>query len=184
MTDPAGAVCVFAASAETVAAHHRVLARDLGRAVAQAGWGLVYGGGRAGLMGEVATAALDAGGHVTGIIPRSMNSREHAYDDVSELVLVDTLAERKIEMDRRSHAFAVLPGGIGTLDEVTDVLATRHLGHHARPLVMVDPDAFGQPLVDLLHHMVDAAVMPAGSLDVLVHARSVADAVSALTARG
>jgi uncharacterized protein (TIGR00730 family) len=174
------AVCAFAASAETVGEVHRALARDLGRAVAQAGWRLVYGGGRAGLMGELATAALEAGGHVTGIIPRSLNSRERAYDDVTELVLVDTLAERKIEMDRRSDAFAVLPGGIGTLDEITDVLATRHLGHHARPLVMVDPGSFWQPLVDLLHHMVAAQVMPAASLDVVTHARSVPDAIAAL----
>ena len=177
---PRRAVCIFAASAESVDDDYRVLARELGRAVAEAGWGLVYGGGRAGLMGEVATAAMQAGGHVTGIIPRSLNSREVAYDDVTELVLVDTLAERKIAMDRRSDAFAALPGGIGTLDEVTDVLATRHLGQHERPLVVVDPDGFWQPFVDLLHHMVEAGVVPDASLDVLVHARSVEAAVTAL----
>ena len=177
------AVCVFAASSDKVGDNHRALARELGRAVAEAGWRLVYGGGQAGLMGEVAQSALDAGGHVTGIIPRRLNSVERAFDDVTDLVLVDSLAERKIEMDRRSDAFAVLPGGVGTLDEITDVLATRHLGHPGRALVMVDPDGFWQPLIVLLRHMVDSAVLQPESLEVLTVARSVDEAVEALGRR-
>jgi uncharacterized protein (TIGR00730 family) len=175
------AVCVFAASAEEVSPRDRELARTLGAAIAGRGWRLVYGGGRAGLMGEVAVAALEAGGEVTGIIPRRMNGRERAFDDVTELVLVDSLAERKVEMDRRADAFAALPGGIGTLDEITDVLATRHLGHHERPLVLVDPHAFWRPLVALFEHMVDAGVMPQRTLGLVSHARSVEAALAALS---
>ena len=176
-------VCVFAASADAVGPAHRRLARQLGTAVAQAGWRLVYGGGQSGLMGEVAQSALAAGGHVTGIIPRRMNVIERSFDDVTELVLVDSLAERKILMDERSNAFAVLPGGIGTLDEITDVLTTLHLGFHDRPVVLVDPEGFWQPLRRLLDHMVEADVLPATSVEMLISAASVEEAITALGPR-
>jgi uncharacterized protein (TIGR00730 family) len=131
-------------------------------------------------MGEMAVGALEAGGRVTGIIPHQLNSVERAFDDVTDLIVVDGLGERKRLMDQRSDAFAGLPGGIGTLDEITDVLTTRHLGLHGRPLVLVDPDGFWQPLVDLLDHMVAAGLMPAASARLTVHATSVADAITAL----
>jgi uncharacterized protein (TIGR00730 family) len=175
-------VCVFAASSEEVSTEFRNLARNLGRAVAEQGWNLVYGGGRAGLMGEMAQAALDAGGRVTGIIPRRMHTRERAFADVTELIQVDTLAERKIQMDQRSDAFAVLPGGIGTLDELTDVLTTRHLGFHTRPLVLVDPDGFWEPLSTLLDHMVCAHVMPVASAGMVSVCHTVPEAITALGA--
>lgn len=176
-------VCVFAASSDAVGERHRRLARALGTAIAHAGWRLVYGGGQAGLMGEVSQAALASGGAVTGIIPRRMNSVERAFDEVTELVLVDSLAERKILMDERSDAFAVLPGGVGTLDEITDVLTTLHLGFHDRPVVLVDPDGFWQPLRDLLDHMVSADVLPAASVEMLRSARSIEEAITALGPR-
>ncbi len=174
------AVCVFAASAESVAPAYRVLARELGGAIAAAGWELVYGGGRVGLMGEMAVGALQAGGHVTGIIPHQLNSAERAFTDVTDLVLVDSLGERKLQMVQRSDAFAVLPGGIGTLDEITDVLTTRHLGLHAAPLVLVDPDDFWAPFGALLDHMVAADVMPAATARLVVRATTVPDAIAAL----
>ena len=173
--------CVFAASAETVPDRYRTLAADLGRGLAEAGVRIVYGGGRAGLMGEVAVAALAAGGTVTGIIPGSLNSRERAFDDVSELLVTETLLERKRLMIERADGFAILPGGIGTLDEVTEVLTTRHLGLHHHPVVLVDPDGFWDPFRELLGHFVDTGVMPASSLDVLHTAVDVPEAVAALT---
>lgn len=176
-------VCVFAASAESVAPAYRSLARELGTAIADAGWGLVYGGGRAGLMGEMALGALQAGGHVTGIIPHQLNSAERAFTDVTELVVVDGLGERKLLMADRSDAFAVLPGGIGTLDEITDILTTRHLGLHQRPLVLVDPDGFWDPFATLLAHMVTADVLPAASAKMVLHTSSVPDAITALRGR-
>jgi uncharacterized protein (TIGR00730 family) len=183
MSEPTHAVCVFAASSDLVAQPHRDLARSLGAAIADAGWRLVYGGGQAGLMGEVAHGALDAGGLVTGIIPRRLNAAERAFDAVTELVLVDSLAERKQLMDARSDAFAVLPGGVGTLDEITDVLTTLHLGFHHRPLVLVDPDGFWDPLHDLLAHMIAARVLPPTSVELLVSAPSTVAAIHALTPR-
>ncbi|MGI9016332.1 MAG: TIGR00730 family Rossman fold protein [Euzebya sp.] len=173
-------VCVFAASSNDVSEAYRDLARQLGTAVAQQGWRLVYGGGKAGLMGEVSKAALDAGGLVTGIIPRSMHTRERVFTDIDDLVEVDTMAQRKILMDQRSSAFAVLPGGVGTLDELTDVLTTRHLGFHQRPLVLVDPDGFWEPLTALFNHMVTARLMPAESLQLVTTAHSVAAAITDL----
>lgn len=181
--DEVHAVCVFAASSNAVGQPFRTLAREFGAAIAGAGWRLVYGGGQAGLMGEIAHGALDAGGLVTGIIPRRLNDLERAFDGVTELVLVDSLAERKLLMDQRSDAFAVLPGGIGTLDEVTDVLTTLHLGFHDRPLVLVDPGGFWAPLHDLLAHMVTADLMPAASAHLPVSATTVGAAVAALAPR-
>lgn len=174
------AVCVFAASSERVAPAYRVLARDLGAAIAGQGWELVYGGGQAGLMGEIARGALGTGGQVTGIIPHALNSSERAFDEVTDLVLVDSLAQRKQQMDSRSDAFVVLPGGIGTLDELTDVLATLHLGMHSRPLVMVDPDGFWNPFAELLRHMVTADVMSEKSTRMVTVTHSVADAIAAI----
>ena len=153
------AVCVFTASSERVADSYRALARDVGAAIAGAGWRRVYGGGQVGLMGEVARAALAAGGGVTGIIPHSLNRREVAFDDIDDLVLCDTLAERKQLMDDRTDVYVVLPGGIGTLDELVEVLTTRSLGYHAKAIVLVDVDGYWAPLHALLDHMVDAGTL-------------------------
>ena len=157
--DDTHAVCVFAASSEAVSDSFRTFAAELGTRIAEQGWRLVYGGGPVGLMGEVARAAVAAGGPVTGVIPRWLNRREIAYDGVSELIRVDTMAERKILMDVRSDAFVVLPGGIGTLDELLDVLTTRQLGRHDRPLVLAEPDRFWQPMVEMLVHMRDHGLL-------------------------
>ncbi len=173
-------VCVFAASSEHVSARYRALARDLGRAIAEQGWQVVYGGGQVGLMGEVARAALAAGGHVVGIIPHHLNRREVAFDEVTELVMVDTLLERKSHMDSRSDAFAVLPGGIGTLDELLDVLTTRALGFHRRPLVLLDPDGYWEPFRALLDRMIDQRTASPAVHEGYAVARTVDDAVQRL----
>lgn len=153
------AVCVFTAASNHVAPIYVELARDVGKAIAAQGWRLVYGGGQVGLMGETARAALGAGGPVTGVIPHVLNRREVIFDDVDDLVLVDTMAERKTIMDDRSDAYAVLPGGIGTLDELVEVLTTRSLDFHTKPIVMVDPDGYWQPLRAMLDHMVRAGTL-------------------------
>lgn len=173
------AVCVFCASSEQVEPAYRQLASELGGAVAAKGWGLVYGGGNVGLMGEVARAALAAGGHVTGVIPHRLASREIALDAVTELLLVDTMRERKALMDERSDAFIVLPGGIGTLEELVEILTLRMLGYSDKAVVLLDPDGFWRPLEDLLRTMIKRQLAPEGLLDLYV-VRS--DVVSALAA--
>lgn len=151
--DDRHAICVFASSSDAVTADLRRTAAALGDAIAQRGWRLVYGGGQVGLMGEMARAALSAGGVVTGVIPTWLNRREIAFDAIDDLVEVSSMYERKALMDIRSDAFVALPGGIGTLDELLDLLTTRQLGQHGRPLVLLDSGGFWQPLLSLLQHM-------------------------------
>lgn len=113
-------------------------ARDLGRLVAEAGVRLVFGGGRAGMMGAVADAALAVGGTVTGVIPQHLIRAEHGHGGVTELLVVDSMHARKQRMFELSDAFAVLPGGIGTLDETFEIVTWKQLGIHDKPIVIVD----------------------------------------------
>ncbi|PSO48795.1 MAG: TIGR00730 family Rossman fold protein [Actinobacteria bacterium QS_8_72_14] len=147
------AVCVFCASSEGAAARDRKLAHELGTAIAERGWRLVYGGGDVGLMGEVAHAALAAAGGVTGVIPRKLVTHELALREVDELVVTESMRERQRIMDERSDAFVVLPGGLGTLAELLEMLTLAQLGYHDRPVVLLDPDGFWQPL----RHQLEAA---------------------------
>jgi uncharacterized protein (TIGR00730 family) len=114
----------------------------------------VFGGGRIGLMGIAADAALAAGGQVIGVIPASLRDKELAHQGVSELVVVDTMHDRKRVMAERSDAFAVLPGGIGTLDETFEILTWRQLRLHDKPIFLVDIAGYWQPLHALLDHIV------------------------------
>ena len=148
-------VCVFCSSSEAVPAEHRRTAAELGAAIAGAGWRLVYGGGGLGLMGEVARAALGAGGEVVGVIPERLLAAELAMPEVSELVTTATVRERKAGMDERADAFCVLPGGIGTLEELVEVVTLKQLGYHGRPVVVVDAGGFWAPLLAQLDRMVD-----------------------------
>jgi len=131
-------VCVYCGSAGAVDPRYRAAADELGRSVAAAGIKLVFGGGRIGLMGIAADAALAAGGHVTGVIPASLRDAELAHSGLSELVVVATMHDRKRVMAERADAFAVLPGGIGTLDETFEILTWRQLGLHDKPIFLVD----------------------------------------------
>ena len=148
-------VAVYCASSEAVDERRRTVAADLGRAIAAQGWGLVYGGGNIGLMGEVARATLDAGADVVGVIPHRLADREIALDRVTELVRTDTMRERKAIMDERSDAFVVLPGGIGTLEELVEMITLKQLGYHDRVIVVLDDGGYWDPLVAQLQRMVD-----------------------------
>ena len=170
-------ICVFCASSDAVAEEHRALARELGGAIAERGWNLMYGGGNIGLMGEVARAVLAGGGHVTGVIPHLLADREVALHDVSRLVHTDTMRERKALMDEGSDAFVVLPGGIGTLEEVVEILTLKQLGYHDRPVVMLDTTGYWDPLVTMLARMVDEHLADPHLLTLLESVSSVAAAV-------
>ena len=147
-------VCVYCGSSGAVDARYRDAASELGRSLAAADIGLIFGGGRIGLMGLVADAALAGGGHVIGVIPAALRDRELAHDGVSELVIVDNMHERKRVMAERADAFAVLPGGIGTLDEMFESLTWRQLGLHDKPIFVVDVAGYWRPLVALFDHIV------------------------------
>lgn len=147
-------LCVYCGSSGTVEARYREAAVDLGARLAAAGIGLVFGGGRVGLMGLLADAVLAAGGEVTGIIPAHLRDAELAHQGVSELVVVGGMHERKREMAERADAFAVLPGGIGTLDETFEILSWKQLGLHDKPVFVVDVGGYWAPLRALIEHLV------------------------------
>ena len=146
-------VCVYCGAAGAVDARYRDAARDLGIALATAGIELVYGGGRIGLMGILADAALAAGGRVVGVIPDRLRAAELAHEGATELVIAGSMHDRKRLMAERAEAFAVLPGGIGTLDETFEMLTWRQLGLHDKPIFLVDVAGYWRPLRELLDHL-------------------------------
>jgi hypothetical protein len=133
---------------------HREAAVAVGRALAEAGHGIVYGGAHVGLMGLVADAAIAAGGEVVGVLPRNLVEREVGHDGLTRLELVGTMHERKARMADLADAFVALPGGVGTLDEVVEAMSWAHLGLHAKPVVVYDVDGFWRPFLSLLDGMV------------------------------
>lgn len=149
-----GSLCVYCGSSGAVEAAYREAASALGAALAAAGIDIVFGGGRVGLMGLVADAALAGGGKVTGIIPARLMRAELAHPGLTELVVVATMHERKRLMAERADAFAILPGGIGTLDEMFEMLSWKQLGLHAKPIYVVDIEGYWAPLRALLDHLV------------------------------
>lgn len=148
-------VCVYCGSAGSVDECYRQAARDLGGALARAGIDVVYGGGRIGLMGLLADAALEEGGRVIGVIPGLLRDAELAHAGATELVIAGSMHERKRVMAERADAFAILPGGIGTLDEMFEILTWRHLGLHDKPIFLVDIGGYWGPLRALLDHLVE-----------------------------
>ncbi|GJD47779.1 hypothetical protein OPKNFCMD_0490 [Methylobacterium crusticola] len=146
-------VCVYCGSGFGADPVFTEAARSLGRSLAEAGIALVYGGGNVGLMGTVARAVLDHGGHVTGIIPDFLKSRERMLDDVQETIVVGDMHTRKKLMFDRSDAFVALPGGIGTLEELVEQMTWAQLGRHAKPILLLSVADFWAPLLTLLDHM-------------------------------
>lgn len=140
-------VCVYCGSRPGDHPDFTAAARAVGHRIGEQGWRLVYGGGRAGLMGEVADAALAAGAHVTGVIPRSLMEREHGHTALQEQHVVETMHERKRLMAERADAFLALPGGIGTFEELFEVWTWRQLGYHDKPVGLLDVDGYYQPLL-------------------------------------
>jgi uncharacterized protein (TIGR00730 family) len=148
-------LCVYCGSSGAVEAQYREAASELGARLAAAGIELVFGGGGVGLMGLLADAALAGNGSVTGIIPSHLRAAELAHPGVTELVVVASMHERKRLMAERADAFAVLPGGIGTLDEMFEIVSWKQLGLHDKPILLVDVDGYWTPLLALLDHIVD-----------------------------
>jgi uncharacterized protein (TIGR00730 family) len=148
-------LCVYCGSSGAVAAPYREAASELGARLAASGIGLVYGGGRVGLMGLLADAALAAQGKVTGIIPSRLRDAEVAHRGITELIVVDSMHERKRLMAERADAFAILPGGIGTLDEMFEIVSWKQLRLHDKPILLVDISGYWAPLHALLDRIID-----------------------------
>lgn len=148
-------VCVYCGSGAGQNPAFAEAARELGQALASTDTRLVYGGGDLGLMGIVARAVLKHGGHVTGIMPGFLHGRERMLLDVQELVVVETMHERKHLMFEKSDAFVALPGGLGTLEEFVEQLTWSQLGRHRKPIVLVNIEGFWDPLLDLFDKMTE-----------------------------
>ena len=176
----AGAVCVYCGSSAGASPVYADAARAFGRALADAGRTLVYGGGRVGMMGALADAALTAGGRVVGVIPRLLVAREVAHDGLTELHVVDDMHQRKQLMADRADAFAVLPGGIGTCEELFEVYTWAWLGYHAKPIGLLNVAGYFEPLRALLRHAVDQGFMSAACFDLLHWADTPAALLAAL----
>ncbi|MFN4067842.1 MAG: TIGR00730 family Rossman fold protein [Brevundimonas aurantiaca] len=167
-------VCLFCGSSDRADPAYIQAARDFGRATAEAGWRLVYGGGGVGLMGASARGAHEAGGRVLGIMPAFLRSRERLFDEV-ETIVVTSMHERKQLMYDQSDAFVVAPGGIGTLEEVVELLSWKRLDLHQKPVVFLNLNGFWNGFFDLMRHSVDEGMTPADFLN----AWTVADTVEA-----
>ena len=147
-------VCVFCGSSAGARPAYGAAARETGAEIARRGLTLVYGGGRVGLMGAVADAALAEGGEVVGVMPRALVEGEISHTGLTKLHVVGSMHERKMLMNDLSDGFVALPGGYGTLEEFFEVLSWAQLGIHAKPCALLDAEGFWGPLASLLDHTV------------------------------
>lgn len=157
MIKPLTSVCIYCGSSGRVDASFKESAQAMGRSLAQAGITLVYGGGHVGLMGLCANAALEAGGSVVGVIPEHLHRIEVAHQGLTELHIVPNMHVRKMLMFERSDAFVAMPGGIGTLDELCEIITWRQLGMHDKPILIVNQDGYWDPFLALVDHVIDKA---------------------------
>lgn len=172
-------VCVFCGASSGRLAAYAEAARSFGDAAARRGLGVVYGGGRVGLMGALADAALAAGGEVIGVIPQELVERELAHGGVSELHVVGSLHERKAMMAELADGFAALPGGFGTLDELLEQLTWSQLGLHTKPVGLLDVADYWRPLIALARHATEEGFVREADLSSI----AVADDADALLDR-
>lgn len=170
-------ICVYCGSGQGRNPLYAQAAQTLGRMMAEADIGLVYGGGSIGLMGDIARSVLQHGGHVTGIIPEFLSTREIMLRDVQDLIVTKSMHERKQIMFEKSDAFVALPGGIGTLEELVEQLTWSQLGQHTKPIVLGDIDGFWDPLLSLVAHMREEAFIREGIEVALTTVRNAEDIV-------
>ncbi len=178
------AVCVYCGSRPGRNAVWQEAAAALGAGLAARKIEVVFGGGGIGLMGVVADAALAAGGRVTGVIPRELDARERGHRAVSELHIVATMHERKHMMAERSDAFVALPGGLGTLEEIFEILTWRQLRFHNKPIVLANVAGYWQPLLDLLDAQIACGFVDPEHRSLFTVAGSVDETLAALEGAG
>jgi uncharacterized protein (TIGR00730 family) len=168
-----GRLCVFCGASAGRDPVYATFARDVGAELAGRGIGIVYGGSRVGLMGALADGALAAGGEIVGVIPRGLMDRELAHRGVTELRVVETLHERKAVMASLADGFVALPGGLGTLEELAEVMSWAQLELHDKPIGLLDPTGYFEPLLGFLDRAVEEGFLAAAQRELLVVARDV-----------
>lgn len=166
-------LCVYCASSDRLDPKYYAAAAELGRQMVQRGWGLVYGGGKTGTMGAVARAVKQSGGRVVGVIPEFMKARELAYHEADELVTVITMRERKLLMESRADAFVALPGGWGTLEEISEILTLRQLDVVKKPCVFLNQDGFYDDLLRLFDRMLAEKFFKPSNMELFRAAKTV-----------
>lgn len=160
-------ICVYCGSSDGNNSAHKLQAEILGKAMAKAGIKLIYGGGNRGIMGAIARSAFENGGEVVGIIPKFLVAHEWHKDgvhEVGEVIFTEDMHERKHMMFEKSDAFVALPGGIGTLEELVEVLTWSQLGRHNKPIAVANIDNFWTPLLSLFDHMSDEGFFHSSAL--------------------
>lgn len=168
-------LCVYCSSSDRLDPKYAAAAEELGHALVARGFGLVYGGGKTGLMGAVARAVKARGGRVVGVIPEFMKVRELAFDAADELVTVVTMRERKLLMEARADAFVALPGGFGTLEEILEILTLRQLAVVQKPCVFFNQDGFYDDLIRLFKRMLAEKFFKPSNMDLFRVATTVPD---------
>ncbi len=148
-------LCVYCGASQEAAPIYKNAAIELGALIGKNGYGLVYGGGRLGLMGLVADAAIDNGGVAVGYTTEHLDEREGAHPNLSELYVVDTMHTRKMRMSQKGDMFVILPGGFGTLDELFEIITWRQINLHHKPIVVVNVDGYWDPLKNLMDEIID-----------------------------
>ena len=174
------AVAVFCGARKGSDPAFAELASEVGLAIAERGWLLVYGGSSVGLMGELANAALAAGGEVLGVIPQQLVKKEAGHTGLQRLEIVVDMPVRKTRMIDLADGFLVLPGGFGTLDELFEVVTLRQIGTHAKPIVLCDPGNYWGPLLAACRGLVDAGLASPKDFDSMEQFRTVAKALDRL----
>ncbi|WP_018655624.1 TIGR00730 family Rossman fold protein [Actinomadura flavalba] len=174
------AVCVFCASSSRIDQIHIDLAEQVGAELARRGHSLVSGGGRVSCMGAVARGAREGGAVTIGVIPEALRDIEVSDEASTELIVTPDMRSRKGEMDRRSDAFLVLPGGIGTLEELFEIWTARVLGMHGKPLVILDPTGVYDPLRELMNGLADTGFVRPKVFDAIGWTSSVTEAFDLL----
>jgi uncharacterized protein (TIGR00730 family) len=177
-------LCVYCSSSDRIDPKYAAAAETLGRELVARGWGLVYGGGKTGLMGAVARGTKTAGGRVVGVIPEFMKARELAFDEADELVTVITMRERKLLMETRADAFVTLPGGFGTLEEIMEILTLRQLDVVRKPCVFFNQDGFYDDLIRLFEKMLAEKFFKPSNMGLFRVAKSIPDIFTQIDAAG
>jgi uncharacterized protein (TIGR00730 family) len=184
MQAPNFSLCVYCGSRPGTDPAFADAARRVGDWIGRHGGQLVYGGGRNGLMGQVARATMEAGGRVVGVIPQALVEREWANQDCTELLIVETMHERKREMAERADAFLALPGGIGTFEEFFEVWTWRQLGYHDKPVGLLNVNGYYDGLLQFLAQSIEQQFMGPWQMDLIVSDREVSALLPALVQAG
>jgi uncharacterized protein (TIGR00730 family) len=173
-------VCVYCGASDLAQPKYAEAARQVGAELARRQWTLVWGGSKTGLMGAVARSAKESGGRIVGVLPEFIRDWEVAYDRVDEMMVVTTMHERKMLLQARSDVFVILPGGIGTLDELADTLDLGNLGRHRKPIILLNQDGYYDALLAFVDHTVTEKFSKGEARNRIRVARTVAELLAML----